>query len=226
MRASDSPLERKRPLLFVIGLLLACTFTLVSFEWRTPYGELVVFERPDGPEIEPIWIPVTLPEPDKKQEKPDSPQDSPTLTFKTVVDLQDGTKETQKLVMADLAAGDPIGFPEEVDVPDEVYGPLDWSAVKPEYCRGDEALSKFLLDNLEYPEIPRSLGITGVVYVQFVVGKNGKVRDAKVLRSVDPWLDGEALRVTKMLDCFTPGRHAGQPVDVYFRLPIRFTLGG
>jgi protein TonB len=96
----------------------------------------------------------------------------------------------------------------------------------PLYCGGEAAMFKFLGSELKYPEIPRSNGVTGVVYVEFVVGKDGKLRDAKVLRPVDPWLDKEALRVAKMLDCFTPGKQAGRNVDVYFRLPIRFTLNG
>ena len=94
----------------------------------------------------------------------------------------------------------------------------------PEYCGGEKALFDFLHKELKYPDVPRQNGVSGVVYVRFVVGKSGKLRDAEVVRTVDPWLDAEALRVAKMLDCFTPGRQAGQNVDVYFVLPIRFAL--
>jgi protein TonB len=58
-----------------------------------------------------------------------------------------------------------------------------------------------------------------------VVGKDGHLRDAEVLRAIDPWLDAEALRVAKLLDCFTPGKQAGKNVNVYFVLPVSFVLG-
>jgi protein TonB len=83
----------------------------------------------------------------------------------------------------------------------------------------------FLQKELRYPDIPRSNGVSGTVHIQFVVGKDGKARDAKVLRPVDPWLDAEALRVARLLDCFVPGKQAGRAVDVYFILPVKFRLG-
>ncbi len=225
MRLSDSPLERKRPLLFVIGLLLACTFTLVSFEWRTPYKDIVVIDRPDGPDIEPIWIPVTLPEPNKKAEKPEPPKEPLGETLKITKEPKvEGTAEPVDFAEIEFFQGPEIEVGPEPEVMDENVKPVNWSAVMPEYCEGALALKNFVANQIEYPEIPRSMGVSGVVGVQFIVGKDGRVRDAKVTRSVDPWLDAEALRVAKLLDCFTPGRQAGKAVDVYFLLPVRFVL--
>ena len=94
----------------------------------------------------------------------------------------------------------------------------------PEFCTGENGMFEFLSDELKYPEIPRVNGDSGLVQVQFVVTKEGKVRDAKVLRPVNPWLDAEALRVAKLLDCFEPAMDKGKAVDAYFVLPIRFSL--
>jgi protein TonB len=92
------------------------------------------------------------------------------------------------------------------------------------FCSGETDMFQFLSRELKYPEIPRVNGESGLVQVQFVVTKDGKVRDAKVLRPVNPWLDAEALRVAKLLDCFAPAMDEGKAVDAYFVLPIRFSL--
>ena len=92
------------------------------------------------------------------------------------------------------------------------------------FCSGETDMFEFLSKELKYPEIPRLNGESGLVQVQFVVTKDGKVRDAKVLRPVNPWLDAEALRVAKLLDCFAPAMDNGKTVEAYFVLPIRFSL--
>ncbi|MBI1289425.1 MAG: TonB family protein [Flavobacteriales bacterium] len=227
MKDRKAPLERRRPLLFLAGLVFALSVTLVSFEWRTPYTMPTIPTGPTVGEDEPIWIPVTLlPEPKKQLEKPALPEKKPEPT---IIDLTNTNKPENN-------ASEKPQFPEifepqngtlvktsEPSVVDNV-GPEKFPTVQAEYCGGEQAMFDFLKQELEYPEIPRINGISGTVYVQFVVGKDGHLRDAQILRPVDPWLDGEALRVAKMLDCFTPGMKNGNKVDVYFVLPIRFAL--
>jgi len=159
------------------------------------------------------------------QEKPKAPEVKIDFGF----DINDNSStddDPNILALDDLDDSDPLGYNDDPDVDDgdtfkKSAPPVSLNA---EYCGGELALQKFLIENLEYPEIPRTNGVSGVVHIQFVVGKNGKVRDARVMRPLDPWLDGEALRVAKLLDCFTPAMQGGLPVDVYFNLPIRFVL--
>ena len=66
--------------------------------------------------------------------------------------------------------------------------------------------------------------VQGRVIVQFVVDKTGQVRDVMVVRSVDKDLDKEAIRVVKSLPKFTPGRQNGKAVNVWYTLPVPFTL--
>ena len=67
-------------------------------------------------------------------------------------------------------------------------------------------------------------GVQGKVVVQFVVERDGSVSSVKVVRSVDPALDKEAVRVVQTLPRFTPGRQNGQPVRYRYTLPITFRL--
>ena len=84
---------------------------------------------------------------------------------------------------------------------------------------------KYLQSHIIYPHMAAENDVEGTVIVQFLVDKTtGKVSEVKVARSVDKYLDREATRVMKSLRNFTPGRHNGEPVDVWYVLPITFHM--
>jgi len=90
---------------------------------------------------------------------------------------------------------------------------------------GDEAaLYAFLNKNIKYPPSAQENGISGKVVVRFVVNKNGEVDRAEIVRSLDTACDREALRVVKMMPKWIPGRQNGEPVAVWFNLPVSFKL--
>lgn len=95
---------------------------------------------------------------------------------------------------------------------------------EPEFPGGNEALMKYLSKNIKYPENARDSNIQGQVVVQFVVTKTGQVGFIEVVKSVDPLLDAEAVRVCKSLPRFTPGTINGNPVSVWYTLPVNFLL--
>jgi TonB family protein len=94
----------------------------------------------------------------------------------------------------------------------------------PEYPGGEMALREFIANNIDYPEIAQKKGIQGKVYVTFVVGKDGVVKNASIARGVDPSLDGEALRVVNSLPKWQPGKQKGEAVNVSYTVPINFQL--
>ena len=96
----------------------------------------------------------------------------------------------------------------------------------PQFPGGDEALIKYLSSHINYPPMAAENNIQGRVVVAFVVDKTGKVGEVNVVRSVDKDLDREAVRVCKSLPKFVPGRQNGQPVSVWFTLPVTFKLQG
>ena len=98
--------------------------------------------------------------------------------------------------------------------------------VMPEYPGGSEALSKYLSESIKYPEEAYKNGIQGRVIVTFVINKDGSISDAKVVKSVDPQLDEEALRVVHSMPNWIPGRQNGEPVNVKYTVPITFKLQG
>lgn len=94
----------------------------------------------------------------------------------------------------------------------------------PQFVGGQEGLYKYLQEHLIYPKKAVEQGIQGKVFCQFVVDEEGYVRDVVVLRSVNPLLDAEALRVIKAMPKWEPGTQNEKTVKVYFNLPISFSL--
>lgn len=83
---------------------------------------------------------------------------------------------------------------------------------------------RYLAQHIRYPEEAVKNGIEGIVYVQFVVDKDGKIVEPKVVQGVCPELDAEALRVVSGMPAWKPGMQRGKPVAVSFVLPVVFHL--
>ena len=94
----------------------------------------------------------------------------------------------------------------------------------PEFPGGVAELLNYVANNIHYPETARINEIQGRVVVRFVVEKDGSAGEVKVVRSKDPDLDCEAVRVVKTLPNFVPGKTNGQTVRVWFTLPVSFRL--
>jgi TonB family protein len=94
----------------------------------------------------------------------------------------------------------------------------------PEYPGGDQALMEFISKHIKYPTAAQKSRIQGKVILGFVVSKRGKVEDVQILRSLDPNLDKEALRVVKLLGYWKPGELGGEKVSVRYTLPVVFRL--
>lgn len=101
---------------------------------------------------------------------------------------------------------------------------FDAVEIMPSFPGGDAALMNWLSQHISYPPLAAENGIQGTVVVQFVVKKDGSIGEVRVVRGKDPDLDKEAVRVVRAMPRFIPGRTNGQPVNVWFTLPIRFRL--
>ena len=95
---------------------------------------------------------------------------------------------------------------------------------QPEYPGGMAEMLKFLQKEVKYPKEAIDKKAQGRVIVQFVVDKDGSIVEAKVVKSVDPSLDAEALRVVNAMPKWTPGKQKGEPVRTRFTLPVAFGL--
>ncbi len=94
----------------------------------------------------------------------------------------------------------------------------------PMYPGGDAALMQYLSSNIHYPAVAAENGVQGRVVVGFVVERDGSITDVNVMRSVDPSLDREAVRVVKNMPRWTPGKQNGSAVRVKYQVPVTFRL--
>lgn len=94
----------------------------------------------------------------------------------------------------------------------------------PIFPGGEEALRTYITDNIQYPAEAKEKGIEGKVFVTYTIGKDGKVKDAKVARGVQPLLDNEALRVVENMPEWEPGSKKGIPMEVQLTIPVSFKL--
>jgi len=133
----------------------------------------------------------------------------------SIADIE-GTDEVNGVDIATLDENQAI----TQEVVEEVYGAVDQM---PEFPGGEMALRKWISKHIIYPKIASDKGIQGKVYINFVVEKDGSISNVRVLQSVDPLLDKEALRVINNLPRWRPGLQGGEPVRVSYTVPINFS---
>ncbi|WP_233544436.1 energy transducer TonB [Prevotella sp. AM34-19LB] len=100
----------------------------------------------------------------------------------------------------------------------------DVTETLPQFPGGQGVMLKYLADNIKYPASAVKAKKQGRVIVGFIVQKDGSITHAKIVRSIDPELDAEALRVVKGMPKWTPGTQLGKPVSVKYTLPVKFSL--
>ena len=94
----------------------------------------------------------------------------------------------------------------------------------PEYPGGEEAMVAYLAKNIKYPVFARKNGISGNVFITFVVDETGEVKNVKMLRGIGGGCDEEAVRVVNLMPSWSPGYYNNRAVPVQYNLPIRFSL--
>lgn len=115
---------------------------------------------------------------------------------------------------------EPLNIPQPVNS-NRVYDVVEQM---PSFPGGISGLRTYLNQNIRYPAEAQENCVQGHVVVSFVVGKDGHISDVTVVRSVDPSLDKEAVRVIRNMPRWTPGKQGGEPVRVRYNVPVSFRL--
>ena len=145
---------------------------------------------------------------------------------------QDELTETKvQISIADVKGNDELNGKDIADLqevitqaPEAQEEPYMMVEQMPQFPGGPAELLKYIAKNLKYPVIAQENGIQGKVILRFVVNAQGHVENVKVLRSLDPYCDKEAIRVVKSLPQWIPGKQNGRNVPVYYTCPIVFKL--
>jgi len=217
-------LEKRRGLYLEIGLVVILAATLVAFEVKSyDSEEETAFQREVVEEVEEQIIQTDITEP-----PPPPPPEVPEVT--TLINVVDDEQEIKNELVVNAEVNDetkniaitPVQFEEEEEVVEEQIFTVVEN--EPEFPGGMDALYKYLSQNIKYPQLARENGITGKVYVTFVVEKDGSIANPKILRDIGGGCGAEAIRVVKAMPKWNPGKQRGKAVRVQFNLPVNFNL--
>lgn len=138
-------------------------------------------------------------------------------------ETQKGDENAKAIIVETPGTGTAVKEPEPVAPKEpEIF---DRAEVMPNYPGGIAAMMKYLSTNIRYPAIANENGLEGKVIVKFYVDKDGTVREPVVLKDgVGGGCGEEAIRVVKAMPKWTPGLQRGNPVKVYYTLPVTFKL--
>jgi len=224
MEIKKSPkanLEDKRLTGLLLGLVVVLAVLFVAFEWsqRDVKIDLSNVTRDVITEEE---MEITI-----QEEKPaPPPPPAPTMSEELKIIENDADVE-ETVIESSEETGEAVEI-KEVEVIEEPEPEEQTFFVvvekMPEFPGGMGACLKYLGQNIKYPTIAQENGIQGRVVVQFIVNKDGSIVNPVVVRSVDPYLDKEALRVIKSMPKWTPGKQRGKAVRVKYTVPVTFRL--
>lgn len=222
-KSKNVDLEKKRPLLLSISLVLALSFVLLAFSWKTPVDKITELQTIQWEIPEDIFIPST-----EEEVKEIAPPIKTVIQFELVKDeteIDDSKLEIFDTEVADegIDVENLINMREE-EKTDEMEKVFLYVDEMPEFPGGMASLLRFISNAVNYPIIAQENGIQGKVFVSFIINIDGHVSHAEVIRGVDQSLDREALRVINRLPRWIPGKQSGRAVRVSFNVPINFVL--
>lgn len=227
-KTPKADLENKRFIFFEIGLILVLLCLYFAFEWTSGETEITSFDQQIVETVDAEQIPVTRQEDISATPPPPPP---PMIQVVTELDIVDNSTDIKNELNLESSESDEkkvvdiVEMPEQVGEPEEAEEQIFFIVEEmPEYPGGEQALRQFIADHIEYPEIARENEISGRVYVQFIINENGEVKDAKVVRGVDPSRDKAALKVINSFPKWKPGKQRDKPVKCAYVIPISFVL--
>jgi len=226
-------LENKRSIYFLIGLVTVLAVVLIAFEWKTYDEGASSLGTLKVDDIEDEMIPIT------QQNQPPPPPPPPPPPQEILEIVEDDEEIENEVEIQDSEADmdtEIMEMPEEVIEEPEIFTIVEDMPIFPgcegkgskdeiEQCTQNE-IFKYIAENTKYPPMMKDAGVSGRVFIRFLVDEHGKVRDVEVLKGVPGGkaLDNEAVRVIKTLPKMKPGKQRGKPVRVQYNVPVNFNL--
>lgn len=220
-KSPKATLEDKKMLFLLMGFVMVLSLLYIGLEWTNSEVKVYDVANSDFLLEDEIEIQTT-----QEELPPPPPPPVPEVIEELNIVEDDVKTETIKIETEDnkdkIVISAPVAAPKVVEEDDQVI--FQVVETMPTFPGGDQALFKFLSDNIRYPVIAQENGIQGRVICQFVVNRDGSIVDVEVVRSIDASLDREAIRVIKSMPNWKPGMQRGKAVRVKYTLPVNFRL--
>lgn len=221
-KTKSADLEKKRFAFFQIGLIVVGSATLAAFEFSSAsVADKVVQLQSQGPDISDEFLtdfePVTPP-PASAIEVP-----APVIPDELIVmDDDEIIDEPDFTLINDFVF--PVNTKNPIDDVILEEPAHDFADTEPQFPGGELEMMKFIVEHTQYPEIPREMGVQGIVYVGFIVNTDGTIVEVDSRNELNKELEAEAERVIKLMPKWTPGEQAGKKVRVRYVVPINFII--
>ena len=221
-KSPKASLEDKKFIYLLVGFVLALSLVYIAFEWTNK--EITVYEDVDTDFVFEEELDIV-----QTAETPPPPPPPPAAPV--VVEVLNVVENTEEVEAVEIVSEDdeteeividvPVAAPIEEEEEEVVFQVVE---KMPQFPGGQQALFEYLSKNIRYPVIAQENGLQGRVICQFVVNSDGSIVDIVVVRSVDPSLDKEAVRVIQSMPKWQPGEQRGKAVRVKYTLPVNFRL--
>ena len=222
-KARRADLEKGKSRWLFMGFIVTLSFMFVSFEWTERNVTYAISDLVSDPDFFEELVPVTY-----NQDKPLPPPPPPAAVNPEELNIVDNNStETETDIAASDPTDAPVIIPTPIEVPEEVVDEnVEFVVVEemPVFRNGNADLMRYLSENIKYPTVSAEQGVQGRVVVQFVVGVHGEILNPVVVKSVDPYLDKEAIRVISSMPKWKPGKQRGKAVRVKYTVPVVFRL--
>lgn len=224
-KSLKASLENKRLLFTEIGFVVSLLLVYGAFGYTSKDSKTSsLADDQQAVEVEDM-VPIT-------QETPPPPPEAPKIpVLSDQIDIVDDAIKVDDNMFVNLEENNTgvqiMNYVEDVKTEEVEEEAIPFALVeeKPKFNGGDaNEFSKWVNQNLVYPEIAKENGVQGRVTMQFTVNPDGSVKNVKVLRGVDPSLDQEAVRVISMSPKWTPGKQRDRAVKVTYTFPVIFQL--
>ena len=223
-KSQKADLEKKKGLFAEIGLVVILAAALVAFNIKSyDQSEVEVIEREVSNEVEEQVIQTF------QEETPPPPEPEVPEVVTEVTVVENDAEIENELGIIDMSANKAenvevkhVVIEEEEEVEEEeIFTVVE---EQPAFPGGAAAMYKYLQENIQYPDAARNAGLTGKVYISFVVEKDGSITNTKIMRDIGGGCGPEAVRVVKSMPKWTPGKQRGKAVRSAFTLPVNFSL--
>ena len=220
-------LESKRVMFIQVGLVFAISASLVAFEWKSyekSSSDLGTMELTLEDEE---MIPIT-----QREIKPPPPPPPPPEIIQIVEDdveieveleIEETDSDEDEIIEIEEEEEDEVfNFAVVEDKP--IYPGCEDVSKDERYMCFQQGIMKHIRSNFKYPAIPKEMGISEKIFVQFVINKSGRITNSIVVRGEDKHLKEEALRLVNSIPKLQAARQRGKPVPCSFTVPINFKL--
>ncbi len=221
-KSKKASLEDKKVIYVLMGFVFVLSLCYVALEWTEK--EVTKYEVADMEFTfeEEVEIQQTT-------QETTPPPPPPPVQEVEVLNVVEDDVETESIEInteddkdVEVVIAPPVEAPVEEEEEEVVFVVVE---TMPEFPGGQQALFKYLSENVKYPVIAQENGIQGRVICQFVVNKDGSIVEVEVVRSGgDASLDKEAVRVIKSMPKWKPGKQRGKAVRVKYTVPVNFRL--